>query len=202
MAVLAAGAGRRLGPGPPKALRLLGGRPLVVRALDAALRSGCTPVLVVTGSHAAQVAEVVADHAAHSIELVHARDWSEGIAASLRAALRAMEPREAVGALCVGLADQPLVGEAAHRRLASAYAAGAELAVATYDGRRRNPVLIGRRFWPEALSLRGDEGARVLLRRHRVTEVPCDGTGDPIDVDTTDDLRDLEERWRSTTASE
>ena len=41
-----------------------------------------------------------------------------------------------------------------------------------------------RDHWPEALALSGDEGARVLLRRYGAREVPCDGTGDPIDVDT------------------
>ena len=58
------------------------------------------------------------------------------------------------------------------------------LAVATYDGVRGNPVLIAREHWAEALALDGDEGARVLMRRHRSVEVPCDDTGDPTDVDT------------------
>ena len=103
----------------------------------------------------------------------------------------------------VGLADQPLVGAAAYRRVASAYDDGARLAVATYRGARGNPVLIARPHWSEALDLEGDEGARVLLRRYGATEVPCDDTGDPSDVDTTADLAALEANaWRSTTASE
>ncbi len=174
----------------------------MVHALDAALGSGCAPVLVVTGAHEAAVVDAVMEHEPDSVRIVHAPDWPEGIAASVRAAVRAIEPRDQVDALCIGLADQPLVGAAAHRRLVAAYAAGAELAVATYGGERRNPVLFGRQHWPEILRLRGDQGARALLRRHAATEVPCDDTGDPIDVDTPEDLRALEARWRSTTASE
>ena len=101
-----------------------------------------------------------------------------------------------------GLADQPLVGAEAYRRVARRGRDGAALAVATYGGRRGNPVLIGREHWAEALALTGDEGARVLLRRHGPTEVPCDGTGKPTDVDTPEDLAALEARWRSATASE
>ena len=59
---------------------------------------------------------------------------------------------------------------------------------------RGNPVLIGREHWAEALALDGDEGARVLFRRHGAVEVPCDGTGEPTDVDTPEDLAALETR--------
>jgi CTP:molybdopterin cytidylyltransferase MocA len=42
----------------------------------------------------------------------------------------------------------------------------------------------------------------VLFRRHPAVAVPCDGTGTPADVDTPEDLAELESRWRSPTASE
>ena len=77
----------------------------------------------------------------------------------------------------------------------SAFEGGAKVAVATYGGKRRNPVLFSREVWPLLLrELTGDEGARSVLRRHPevVTEVPCDGLGDPADVDTAEDLRTLE----------
>jgi CTP:molybdopterin cytidylyltransferase MocA len=126
-----------------------------------------------------------------------------GIASSLHVALRALEvDDDGIDGVVVGLADQPLVGAQAYRRVADAYDDGARLAVATYGGVRGNPVLLARQHWLEALALNGDEGARVLLRRHGATEVPCDGTGEPADVDTPEDLARLETRWRSKTASE
>ena len=92
------------------------------------------------------------------------------------------------------LGDQPFIGAEAVERLVAAFAEGAKVAVATYGGKRRNPVLFSR-VWPllEA-ELAGDEGARSVLRRHPelVVEVPCEG-GDPTDVDTREDLRRLEE---------
>jgi len=84
------------------------------------------------------------------------------------------------------------MGAEAYRRLAAAHAAGATIAVATYDGRRRNPVLLGRAIWGEARRLTGDTGARTLLDASGVIEVDCTGTGDPRDVDTLEDLRALE----------
>lgn len=173
----------------PKPLLALGGIPLVTHALRAALGSGVGPVLVVASD--ARVAAVVEA----PVAVVRTDDPARGIAASLHAAIAAAAPH--AGALIVGLADQPLVGPGAYRRLAAAHHAGAELAVATYGGTPGNPVLLGRSSFAEARSLRGDIGARPLLRRHGATEVPCDGTGDPADVDTPDDLARLEARWGS-----
>jgi nicotine blue oxidoreductase len=196
--VLAAGGGSRFRGGTPKVLAELGGRPLVAHALDAAVASGVRPVLLVVG----ELGDGVAAQATDDVEIVENRDWREGIASSLRATLRALEARDEIGAVVVGLADQPFVGSSAYERLAAAYDAGARLAAATYEGRRANPVLLAREHWHEASALEGDEGARQLMRRHAVVEVRCDGTGDPTDVDTTEDLAALEARWRSTTASE
>ena len=69
---------------------------------------------------------------------------------------------------------------------------GAAIAVATYAGVRRNPVLLARSVWEAARALTGDEGARQLMVAHAVVEVDCTGTGDPADVDTLDDLRALD----------
>jgi len=187
IAVLAAGRGSRLGGDVPKPLVELRGRPLASWALDAATGSGLRPVVLVVGNHGNAVARV----APEGVVVVRSRRWRRGIARSLRAALEALEPWAQVGAVAVGLADQPLVGADAYRRLAGAYREGVSLAVATYHGQRRNPVLLARTMWARARELDGDEGARVLMDNEAV-EVDCTDTGSAADVDTLDDLREAE----------
>ena len=187
IAVLAAGRGSRLGGDVPKPLLELRRRPLVSWALDAATSSGLRPVVLVVGHHGGAVARV----APEGVVVVRSRRWRRGIARSLRAALGALEPWAQVGAVAVGLADQPLVGPDAYRRLAGAYRDGARLAMATYHGQRRNPVLLARTMWAQARELDGDEGARVLMDDEAV-EVDCTDTGSAADVDTLDDLREAE----------
>jgi len=187
IAVLAAGRGSRLGGDVPKPLVELHGRPLVSWALDAATTSGLRPVVLVVGHHGDAVARV----APEGVVVVRSHRWRRGIARSLRAALEALEPWAQVGAVAVGLADQPLVGPDAYRRLAEAYREGASLAMATYQGQRRNPVLLGRTMWANARQLDGDAGARVLMDEGAV-EVDCTDTGSAADVDTLGDLREAE----------
>jgi CTP:molybdopterin cytidylyltransferase MocA len=188
--VLAAGRGSRLDAQVAKPLLEYRGRPLVAWALDAVVDSGLRPIVLVVGHQGDEVARVATEF--DGVTVVPAPSWADGISQSLRAALEALAADLTVDAVCVGLADQPRVGAEAYRRVAATAASGAALAVATYDGRRGNPVAIARPLWPAARALTGDAGARQLMDG-REAEVDCTGTGDPADVDTLDDLRSLEE---------
>lgn len=197
--MLAAGTSERFG-GEPKLLAELAGRPIVRRATDAARGSGLAPVVVVVGPGG--LGRAVADAVGTDVDIVVNPEPTRGIASSLGAALDALEDRTDVDAVVVGLGDQPLVGVDAYRRLAAAHDQTAPLVVATYGGRRGNPVLVDRSLWSEARVLSGDAGARALMRDHPVHEVACDGTGSPDDVDRPGDLEALETRCASTTNSE
>jgi CTP:molybdopterin cytidylyltransferase MocA len=177
--LLAAGAGSRLGQ--PKALVELGGQTLAERGVALLRAGGADPVLVVTGAVPVSVPTARA---------VHNADWRTGMGSSLAAGLRALGAT-GCGAVVVALADQPLVGAEAVRRLIAAYLEGATVAVATYGGKPRNPVLIAREHWDSVLELAvGDTGARPFLRAHPelVRLVECGDTGSPYDVDTPEDL--------------
>jgi len=189
IAVLAAGRGARLGGDLSKPLLEWRGRPLVAWSLDAATASGLAPLLVVVGYRADEVRAALDGVGDEGVEVVDNPEWEEGIASSLRAALTALTPRADVDAVCVGLADQPLVAPEAYRRVA---ATPGELVVPTYGGQPGNPVKLARSLWPEALVLRGDVGARALAR-DRAVRVDCTGTGSAADVDTLEDLERLQQ---------
>jgi len=179
--LLAAGEGSRLGQ--PKALVELGGQTLAERGIAMLRDGGADPVLIVTG--AAAVSEVPAT-------VVHNPAWRDGMGSSLAAGLTALADHDGTSAVVIALADQPLIGAGAVRRLIAAHRGGATIAVATYDGQPRNPVLISREHWAAVIeSARGDVGARAFLRAHPdlVTGVECRDTGVPDDIDTPDDLR-------------
>jgi CTP:molybdopterin cytidylyltransferase MocA len=187
--LLAAGQGSRFGR--PKALVELDGQTLAERGIGMLRAGGADPVLIVTG--AAQVGL----GPEYQVRTVCNDDWRTGMGSSLRAALRALADPDVgpdVGAAVVALADQPLVGAEAVGRLIAAYQAGASVAVAAYDGRPRNPVLLAREHWPEVIAMAtGDQGARAFLRARQelVTLVECGDTGRPDDIDTPADLEHI-----------
>ena len=175
--LLAAGEGSRLGR--PKALVEFGGRTLAERGVATLKAGGADPVLIVTGAVEVRVpgARAVANP-----------DWRTGMGSSVRTALANLDD---VDAVVIALADQPLVGAESVSRLIAAFADGASVAVAAYDGRPRNPVLIAREHWPAvAESATGDSGARAFLRARPelVTLIECGDIGRPDDIDTPDDL--------------
>ena len=68
------------------------------------------------------------------------------------------------------------------------------IAVPVSDGRRGNPVLWSRRFFNELMTLDGDIGARHLIARHgeAVAEVPVEGHGAFLDIDTPQALEEAQ----------
>jgi nicotine blue oxidoreductase len=186
--LLAAGSGSRFGG--RKLLAPYRGRPLIESSLANLAQAPVDETVVVVGDDAKMLRAVCEPF---GVRVVDNPDWEQGQSTSVQAGLLALGPE--VRAAVVLLADQPLVGAGAVERLVAAFEGGARVAVATYDAKRRNPVLFSRAVWPLLLEeLSGDEGARAVLRRHPdlLTEVPCDGVGDPADVDTAEDLRGLE----------
>jgi CTP:molybdopterin cytidylyltransferase MocA len=176
--VLAAGGGRRYGM--PKALVEHQGSLLVERAVRTAA-AVCDPVLVVLGARAVDVWRT-ADLTGATV--LANRDWETGMASSLRTGLDGLRGWPApIDAVLVQLVDMPGMTPAALTRMA-AHAAPGVLAVASYDGVRGHPVLLGREHWAGvAATATGDEGARRYLADHDVLEVDCTGLADPADLD-------------------
>jgi CTP:molybdopterin cytidylyltransferase MocA len=192
--VLAAGAGSRFRDpahdtgrhAPHKLLAVLpatSDRPretVAARAIARAIIAAIGEVIVVTGAVELPLPDEV-------IERANA-DWEQGQMTSVLAGIAEAASR-GHHRVVFGLADQPGIEPNAWRAVAEH---DGPIAVATYDGRRGNPVRLDEEVW-NLLPAGGDEGARVLMRNHPhlVREVPC--TGSPADIDTAEDLR----QWQS-----
>lgn len=174
--ILAAGAGRRYGR-EPKLLADLGGRPV----LEHAIRAQCAVaalkrIVVVLGANAPALLEGVDFMRA---EPLICERWREGISASLRCGTEALAGAERV---IVTLGDEPLINPDVIARFLDA-PPGAR---ATYDGQPGHPVVFGPSQIRALQALRGDRGARELLRGAAMIE--CGDLASRGDIDTPADL--------------
>ena len=185
--VLAAGRSRRMAPRNKLLVPDATGRPMIARVVDNVLASGARPVIVVTGHQAAEVEHALAGR---KVRLVHAADYAEGLAESLKEGIRAVPPEAGAAVVCLG--DMPLVGAAVIDRLLAAYdpEEGRTIVLPTFRGKQGNPMLWDRRYFPEILAITGDSGARHLLGRYldAVAEVEVADEAVLRDFDTVESL--------------
>lgn len=184
--VLAAGASTRFGA--TKQLVRVSGRPLMHTIVSRAVELAGHSVTVVLGAHAGELAPLL-KHSPASVTIN--REWSEGIASSIREGL-AHTPATADGVLIL-LADQAAVTTEDLRRLAGAWRRNPSgIAAAQYSGGVGVPAIFPRWCFRDLNELRGDRGAQGLLQRHadRVVRLPMPSA--ELDIDRPEDLLALE----------
>lgn len=171
LAILAAGASTRFGS--PKQLARVGGQTLVERAVR--LASGFDGrAVIVLGAHADDLRPYM-----RTVETVVNHDWEHGLSTSIHAAVRALSACEAI---VIALADQPDVGARELQALVERHrSSGAPVVAAAYGGTVGVPALFARAWFERLLTLRGDTGARVLLRDPGVVTVSMPQASRDID---------------------
>jgi molybdenum cofactor cytidylyltransferase len=162
--VLAAGMSKRFGV-TKQLVKLENGKSLVQNAIDIAVNSRADYVLLVLGYEAS---EIMRELTLGRAQLVLNVDFRSGLASSVRAGVSNL-PIDSSAAIFM-VADQPYLSsivlnqmiEKFHESSLSKY-----LTIALSEkGEPRNPVLISSKLFPELMSLDGDVGAKVIVRKH------------------------------------
>jgi molybdenum cofactor cytidylyltransferase len=186
-ALLAAGPSTRFGS--PKQLAPRAGTPLVHEMAARAAAVAGQSVTVVIGANAGDVAQALRQSSA---SVVVNRDWQEGLASSIRTAVRTAPPR--CDGLLLLLCDQAAVTTDDLKRLYVAWRRHPVLlAAALYGGAPGLPALFPRWAFGDLLELRGEQDGRLVLRRNvdQLVRVPMPNAG--FDLDTPEDLLQFEQ---------
>ena len=194
--ILAAGQSRRCGEN--KLLAAVGGKPVVLHAVDAALGGGGAPVLVVVGHQAERLRRVLAGR---PVRTLFNPDYGSGFAASLKTGLAAVWDFPLRGLLlCLG--DMPLIGPEHVAALINAFRqAGANrLCIPEHAGSLGHPRLFPPRLLPGLMTAEGDGGPKALLDGGDILRLPMDAAV-ITDVDTKAALMDVQARTSGTAAA-
>ena len=180
--LLAAGAGRRFGS--DKLLyQLPDGMPMAVAAA-AHLLPACETVVAVLRPEQDSLATQLASL---GCEIVFSVESESGMGHSLAAGVRAMH--DAAGWI-VALADMPFIATDSHRAIVSRLQAGALLAAPKYQERRGHPVGFSSIWYPQLVTMTGDQGGKAILEQHKqeIILCPVDDPGVIWDIDRPEDL--------------
>jgi molybdenum cofactor cytidylyltransferase len=194
--LLAAGQSRRMGPSN-KLLAELDGTPMVTQVARRLLASRARPIIAVLGNQADAVDAALGKL---PVERIRNPEFAEGLSTSLKRGIAALPPDLDGALICLG--DMPLISGRHLDRLIAAFnpVEGRAIIVPTRRGKRGNPVLWSKRFFPEMAELAGDVGAKHLIGEHAelVAEVEMDDDAILVDIDTPDALDALRHKRKGT----
>ncbi len=185
--ILAAGSSSRLGR--PKQLIKFEGTTLIEKITRVALNVS-NHVLIVLGANETLIRphlEILVQENISKLEIALNPEWEEGMGKSLSFGVKKLA--ENADAIMVVLSDQLFVDEVLLRKIMQTFAESKRSIVACeYANQLAVPILFDKSVFPELMSLSGDKGAKVILKKYsdRLTSIPF--PMGVFDVDTPDDL--------------
>lgn len=186
--LLAAGASSRLGK--PKQLLLYQGKTLLQHGIQEAAATGAKPIIAVLGANADFLIKETANQ---SIEVILNKDWSEGMASSIRCGikhLQAMEPE--VDAAIIMVCDQPYVTTKLLEDLVKKYQETRKPIIASsYENNQGTPALFDKTIFAALLELKGDVGAKRIMKANPDLVALVNFPLGNIDIDTKEDYNSL-----------
>jgi len=176
----AAGASKRMG-GTDKLVQTVGDVPLLRRVASRALRASARVAVTLPPDAPARVAAL----SGLQVKLIEVADATEGMAASLRAGATWAQ-KLPIAALMIALPDMPDITADDMRALIAAQARHPlqPLRACTSARAPGHPTILPRALLAELRALKGDTGARALLKAHPPRLHPLAGQRALTDLDT------------------
>lgn len=175
----------------------MAGVPVIRRVAERVAAAGFAEVVLVTGADDAALRDALAGL---PLRIIHAPDWAEGIATTLRIGIAALAPD--TPGVCVFLGDMPLVPVGLCADLIKQAETAGYAARPRVGGEPGHPVAFTRTAFNDLLALQGDSGATALLRaREDVAYCDTAEIGALLDIDTPDDLAAAARAWNACATS-
>lgn len=186
--ILAAGASSRFGI--PKQLIHFNGKTFLQYVIDEAKHSDPSCIVVVTGAAKDEVSSSIEDS---NVKLVYNKNWEKGMASGIVAGVYAIcQLDNNVEKIIIAVCDQPYVNSSLFNQLDQVQQETGKLIVASaYANTIGTPVLFTRRYFGKLLGLKGDTGAKKILKEHSGDVITVDFPKGVVDIDTQEDLGKL-----------
>ncbi|MBO33991.1 MAG: hypothetical protein CMM74_13620 [Rhodospirillaceae bacterium] len=189
--ILAAGLSSRYNGN--KLLAPLKGKPLIQWVAEAALASKLDRIVAVFGHEKDKARKVVSAILQDPrFDYIDIDDYQSGQSRSVIAGLMHIS-RDYAGTMYL-MGDQPLIDPAIIDEIITTFENSDKgICYPSFNGKRRNPVIFGEKFYPDILALTGDTGARQIIDSNPDSTVSLEYQSEIYfrDVDREIDLQSL-----------
>jgi len=184
--IMAAGESRRMGR--PKQLLSFEGIPLIQKAIDTAISTQLTPIVLVLGAFEKEIKSALGLHA---ITIIENPQWETGMAGSLVIGLQTIQQiNPAIDGVIFMVCDQPFVTKDVLEALINLQAeTGFDATACTYQGKMGTPALLLSAYFNKLLQLKGDTGARKILQENSEKVALVNFDAGIFDIDTPEDFQ-------------
>ena len=186
--ILAAGSASRFGG--IKQLLQFNKKTLIEHVIDEATNAELNPVVVVTGAYADEVSKKIDNK---KIAIVFNEHWETGMASGIITGLqKALKVNNAIENIIIAVCDQPYISSILFQQLSDKKKeSGKSIVASSYAGTLGTPALFSKKYFNELLNLKGDEGAKSLIRKYNNETTFVLFKKGNIDVDTQKDYEEL-----------
>jgi molybdenum cofactor cytidylyltransferase len=179
--LLAAGSSSRLGQ--PKQLLPWKSSNLLQNAIETAKNAKPSNIALVLG---ANYKTILANIKPYDIEIIHNKDWQNGIGNSIAIGVRhILEDHPGTDAILIMLADQPLIDSNYIAHLISKYKPNDTHIIATHYSNNKLgvPAIFDKTYFNALANLKNDQGAKQIIKKY----------SDKVSSEITDlDFRDID----------
>ncbi|MDR7132371.1 molybdenum cofactor cytidylyltransferase [Algoriphagus sp. 4150] len=185
--ILAAGESSRLGY--PKQIAQFKGKTLLQLAIDAANDSKADKRVLVLGAFRDEIKKTFPGASIPNIPNPH---FQKGMSSSIKIGLEYMLKFDKPDQVIIMLCDQPFVdAKILNKLIATQKKEGKGIVACAYSKTIGVPILFGEAYFKELMELTGDEGAKNIALAHEDDLVTVSFPKGKVDIDTEEDLRDL-----------
>ena len=184
--ILAAGKSKRMHE-INKLLIKINNKTMIEKIVDSSLKSLANNTIVVLGYESEILQRLLINK---NITTVVNKEYLKGQSSSLQIGISAL-PEECDAAVVI-LGDMPDINSTLINQLIENYnpSDNKSIIIPTYKNKKGNPVLIDREFFPDILSIKGDKGAKDIIKVNKkyINEIPQKQSAIINDIDTKEDL--------------